>query len=136
MKIAAEVLQAVIQHAIEEYPIEACGYLAGSPGFVSESFPLKNLDQSAEHFQMDPAEQFQTARKIRELKHELLGVYHSHPHAPARPSIEDIRLAFDPDAIYMIVSLQGAIPAAKAFRIRDGQITEEPLKKTILYTKR
>jgi proteasome lid subunit RPN8/RPN11 len=57
-----------------------------------------------------------------------LGNYHSHPNTPSRPSAEDIRLAFDPSASYMIVSLAGSEPVLKSFHIESGVSSEEEIE--------
>ncbi|WP_366919053.1 Mov34/MPN/PAD-1 family protein, partial [Geobacter sp.] len=53
-------------------------------------------------------------------------IYHSHPESPARPSEEDIRLALTPGVSYVIVSLAGAEPDVKSFRIA-GDVVEPEL---------
>ena len=59
----------------------------------------------------------------------MLAIYHSHPETPARPSAEDIRLALTPNVIYVIISLQDAkAPAVKGLLIKDGTVTEVPVK--------
>jgi proteasome lid subunit RPN8/RPN11 len=58
----------------------------------------------------------------------MLAVHHSHPASPARPSVEDIRLALTPDVLYTILSLQDAdSPVLKAFFVDDGVVKEHPL---------
>lgn len=94
---------------------------------MSAIFRLKNVDASPEHFSFAPAEQFAAVRQMRAAGVRLRAVYHSHPATPARPSIEDIRLANDPALSYVIVSLAGELPEVKSFRIRDGQAAVEPL---------
>lgn len=101
---------------------------------IVEIFPMTNLDKSPEHFSLDPKEQFQVLRSAREKGLKLLGNYHSHPATPSRPSQEDIRLAYDPDAIYAILSLASQPPVLKFFSIRDGVAAELPL--TISETKK
>lgn len=107
--------------------MEACGYLAERDAVVREVISLSNADASAEHFSLDPAEQFAALRRIRADGLELKGVYHSHPATPARPSTEDLRLANDPDLSYVIVSLAAGDPVIKSFRIQNGLATEEEL---------
>ena len=59
---------------------------------------------------------------------DLLAIYHSHTLTPAYPSATDVRLAFYPEAHYVIVSLQEPdLPRVRAFRIVDGVITERDL---------
>ena len=50
----------------------------------------------------------------------LGAIYHSHTRSPAYPSQTDVNLAFYPDALYLIVSLQDPEkPDVRAFRIVD-----------------
>jgi proteasome lid subunit RPN8/RPN11 len=54
---------------------------------------------------------------------EMVAFYHSHPAGPPYPSAEDIRLAFYPDVITVIVSLhEPGRPLAQAFYIRAGLV--------------
>jgi proteasome lid subunit RPN8/RPN11 len=56
-------------------------------------------------------------------------IYHSHTRTRAYPSSTDVTLAVDPDRVQIIVSLADFDhPDIRAFRIRDGQISEEPLE--------
>jgi proteasome lid subunit RPN8/RPN11 len=78
-----------------------------------------------ERYWMDSRQQLHIMRDIDGRGWELLAIYHSHPHSPARPSKTDKDLAGYPDAVYVIVSLKdGERPEARAFRI-DGQRAQE-----------
>ena len=122
MKIPKEIADKIIAHAKSELPNEACGYLAGKDGVVTVHFELTNIDHSPEHFSFDPAEQFDVIKKTRAEGLEILANYHSHPATPARPSEEDIRLAFDPSINYVIISLAEVEPVIKAFKIKDNNV--------------
>jgi len=56
-----------------------------------------------------------------------LGNFHSHPSTPARPSMEDIRLAYDPSASYLILSLAEEVPVLKAFGITGDTVEQEEI---------
>lgn len=114
-------------HAQRELPFEACGYLAMKDGIVVKCYELYNVDQSPEHYGMDPKEQFATVKAIREEGLQVAAVYHSHPETPARPSEEDIRLAYDPNISHVIVSLAEGDPYAKSFLIKKGEVTPEEI---------
>lgn len=129
LRLKRSVLDTIIAHARNELPHEACGYLAGKNGLVDTSIALTNTDQAADHFSMDPAEQFAAVKALRAQDRRPCGVYHSHPETPARPSDEDIRLAHDPNVSYVIISF--ADPAAievRSFRIRHGQVSVEQMQ--------
>jgi proteasome lid subunit RPN8/RPN11 len=122
----------MIAHAVQGLPNEACGLfageIAGDEKTVKAVYCLTNTDQSAEHFSMAPEEQFKAIGDIRKKGYTLLGNFHSHPATPARPSEEDIRLAFDPSLSYIIISLKDPDPALKSFIIRNGAASEEPVQ--------
>ena len=120
-------------HAFQGLPDEACGLLGGrvdgEKKIVERVYLLRNIDRSPEHFSMDPKEQFAAVADIRKKGWVLLGNFHSHPSTPARPSREDIRLAFDPGLSYLILSLmEPGKPRLKGFRIVDGKPEQEILK--------
>ena len=120
-------LDEIIAHARQDAPLEACGYIGEKDGLASRIIRLTNADASPEHFSLIPAEQFAAVKALRQNGYRLRAVYHSHPASPARPSDEDIRLLSDPNLGYVIVSLAGEAPVVKLFRIRAGQVSEEPL---------
>jgi sulfite reductase (ferredoxin) len=128
LRIAHTVYDELVAHARAEAPIEACGYIGTKNGLAVDSLRLTNADHSPEHFSFDPAEQFAAVRKLRKAGLQLGAVYHSHPASPARPSQEDIRLAFDPAITYIIVSLASPEPDLRAFLIRNGVVTPEPVE--------
>jgi len=126
MKIPKDIVEQIFAQGRKESPQEACGYLAGNDGTAVKAVALTNADHSPEHFSLDPKEQFAAVRQLRAEGLQVLAVYHTHPATPARPSEEDIRLAYDPNIIYVIASLQGR-QDVQAFRIRQGTVTHEEL---------
>jgi proteasome lid subunit RPN8/RPN11 len=125
IKISNKIIQEIIRHAKNELPNEACGYLAGKDNVILKSVEMMNRDNSPEHFSFDPSEQFRVIREVRKEGLNILANYHSHPKTPARPSIEDIRLANDPEISYLIISLAGEIPVIKSFRIQNNTVKTE-----------
>jgi len=126
LRIQKHVIKEIVAHAEKNAPIEACGYLAGNDDLVTVGVPLCNADESPKHFSFDPKEQFEAVRDLRKRGFKPMAVYHSHPASPARPSQEDIRLAFDPNVSYVIVSLDNGV-AVKSFSLQAGTITEEEI---------
>ncbi len=127
LRIPQQIIDEITVQARQGLPEEICGYLAGRNGQVTRCFPMTNTDHSPEHFSFDPAEQFQVVRQVRKEGLEILANYHSHPATPARPSQEDIRLAYDPDISYVIVSLATGSPDVRSFRIRKGEVEKEEI---------
>jgi proteasome lid subunit RPN8/RPN11 len=128
IKVPQHIIDGVIEQAYAELPNETCGLLAGKESEVMKRFALTNTDHSPEHFSFDPAEQFQVLRASRADGLQIIANFHSHPESPSRPSEEDIRLAFDPDILYFIVSLAAEKPILKAFKIQNGISSEIPIE--------
>ncbi len=108
-----------------EYPNEACGILAGHNGTVERVYPMRNAEPSPSFYLMEPQEQFQVMKEMRQNGLELVGIYHSHTGSQAYPSATDVSLAYYPEAVYLIVTLlDRKNPVSRGFRIIDGKITE------------
>ena len=128
VRISQQIIDSIIEQARLGLPEEVCGYLAGTDREVTRQFPMTNIDHHNEHFSFDPAEQFQVIRETRKAGLEILANYHSHPETPARPSQEDIRLAYDPNISCVIVSLASVLPEIKSFSIKDGEVKSEEIQ--------
>ena len=127
----------MIEHAKKGYPNEACGILAGPPTsaadadhvVISEFFPMKNVDESAISYFMDPKEQLSVFKQMRQKNTDMRGIFHSHVASVAYPSQKDVRLAFYPDVSYLIVSLSDMQkPVLRSFRVLEETVTEEEIK--------
>ena len=125
LEIPKHIFSQMLAQAREQAPFEACGILAGNDHRVERLYTMANTDESSDHFTMAPEEQFAVIKDMRSKGLEMLAIYHSHPASPARPSVEDIRLAFTPGVIYVIVSLQDSSePQIRGFTI-DGEDVSE-----------
>ncbi|MFV0412015.1 MAG: M67 family metallopeptidase [Oscillospiraceae bacterium] len=122
----------IVHHALQGFPNEACGLLAGEKEggskVVKKVYLLDNQDQSPTHFSISPAQQLEAVRDMRRLGYVPLGNFHSHPETPSRPSEEDKRLALDPQASYLILSRANKEePVLKSFSIEGQRSAEEIL---------
>lgn len=128
LHISQDIIDAVIAHARKEAPLEACGYLAEKEGIVVRHYPLTNVDASPEHFSLSPEEQFTAVRSMRAAGLHLCAIYHSHPLSEARPSQEDIKLAYDPRISYVIISLANGNDRVRSFRIKAALVEQENIE--------
>lgn len=118
----------MITHAREDAPNECCGIIAGKEGRAVKLFRAKNAEASPYRYNVEPKDLFRIFRECDENDWSFLAIYHSHTASKAYPSPTDVRLAFWPEAYYMLVSLQDPDkPVVRAFRILDGTITEEEI---------
>jgi proteasome lid subunit RPN8/RPN11 len=129
MRISREMVEVLVAHALEEAPNECCGMIGGSDGRARSVYPAANAEASPLRYSLDPADQFRIMREIEERGEELVAIYHSHTASVAYPSQTDVNLAFYPDAVYLIVSIEDlANPVVKGFHIREGGIDEADLE--------
>jgi proteasome lid subunit RPN8/RPN11 len=114
----------ILLSAREAEPAECCGLVGGTESANARSlYPLRNVagDQLSS-YEAAPEDLFVAQRQMRDRGEELLAIYHSHPRAaePA-PSETDVRLAYYPNAVYLIVGLAGPKPVLRAFRISEQE---------------
>ena len=105
--------EAIQRHGREAYPNECCGALIGSGTNVRRAVGLPNTTEEGprRRFLVRPADYRQAEEDARRVGGELLGFYHSHPDAPARPSQYDLDHAW-PTFWYVIVAVEQGQPAA------------------------
>ncbi len=119
---------ALVEHARSDFPYEVCGLLAGAGGRVVKHYPIPNAARSMTYYSMDPKSMLHAMNEIDDNDWDLAAIYHSHTHTEAFPSPTDVELAFYPEPIYLIISLQEPqAPVIRGFGIVDGQISERLL---------
>lgn len=119
----------IIAHAREEAPNECCGVIAGHDGRPVKLFRAVNAEASPYRYNVESQDLFRINEEIEGNGWDFLAIYHSHIAAEAYPSPTDVRLAAWPEAYYLIISLADqADPMLRAFRIRDGRVSEEELE--------
>jgi [CysO sulfur-carrier protein]-S-L-cysteine hydrolase len=125
VRISRALLDELIQHSREDMPNECCGIVATDDGAAVKVFRATNAEASPVRYSLDPHEQYRITMEIEDQGWELGAIYHSHTRSEAYPSQTDVNLAFYPDALYVIVSVQRPDkPEVRAFRIVDEQIDE------------
>lgn len=110
LNISTECLKRMQDEAEAGYPLEICGLLIGNitgrNWQISDIRPVANLnrERAADRFALDPAGYQAIDRELRGTGSEIVGVYHSHPDCPARPSPTDLESAWEGFA-YPIISI-------------------------------
>jgi proteasome lid subunit RPN8/RPN11 len=130
--VPGEILERMKSHGEETYPHECCGFMLGSADEgaqrVTEIRSQENerTDSRENRFIISP-EQFRAAEKFaRKAGLLLVGIYHSHPDSPARPSEYDRDHAW-PWFSYIIVSVKaGAAFETNAWQLRDDRSGFDP----------
>ena len=131
--VPGEILQRIRRHGEETYPHECCGFMLGRAEdgmqriMEIRSQPNERTESRENRFVISP-EQFKAAEAYaRKAGLQLVGIYHSHPDSPARPSEYDRDHAW-PWFSYVIVSVKGGKAAeANAWQLRDDRSGFDPL---------
>ena len=128
LHIPQEILLRIHQHGEQAYPEEGAGLLLGelkgSDHQVKEILPLANAREAqARHnrYQLTPQDYMQGEQFAESLGLAVLGVFHSHPDHPNRPSEFDRQWAW-PNFSYLITSvLQGKAARSRSWRLRENR---------------
>ena len=132
--LPADLASAMLEHARAELPNEACGLVSGSiqTGDAVAFHPARNSERSALRYTVHPDDLLRIILEIEDAGRDLVGIFHSHTRSPAVPSATDLRESMYPEPFYVLASLADpdAPPerALRAWRIRDGQSTEVPVR--------
>ncbi len=132
IRLKYDLYDSIVAYAKEHLPEEACGLIAGTEDEngreIKKVYFLENKDHSDDHFTLDPMDQMKAIKDMRANGWKPLGNWHSHPVSPSRPSVEDVRLAYDSKASYLILSLMAENAVLNSFHIEGGEWTKEDLR--------
>lgn len=122
-KEAAEQSYHIEEHALNDmkaiamsgYPHEVCGLLLGKINqdawHISSVKQVANIntERASDRFQLDPAGYQAVDHELRGTHIDIIGVFHSHPDCPAKPSPTDLNGAWE-GFLYPIISVcQGEV---------------------------
>jgi [CysO sulfur-carrier protein]-S-L-cysteine hydrolase len=132
MKIARDLADRIIAHALEDRPNECCGMVSGADGVATEVFRARNALASPFSFDMEPSDQFGIYTTIEDRGEEILAIYHSHTKSPAEPSQSDRNNARSwPDPVWLIVSLTDPDkPVVRGWDMRNSGAAEVEIEIT------
>ena len=137
--LPAAIREAIVAHAREGYPNEACGLIVGDAPAAAGGTALRfeatrNKAASPYRYEIDPDDLYRLTVSTDDADEVFWGIVHSHTHTPAVPSPTDVGLAFYPDALYLLVSLADdeadaatGEPGVRAWRIVGGEVFEVAL---------
>ena len=131
LSVSDEVLARIHAHGEEAYPEEGAGFLLGTDSgngtrAVTSIFPLINSrEEEARHnrYLITPEDYLKAESTADKLGLSLIGVFHSHPDHPNRPSEFDREWA-QPFFSYIITSIN----EGKAAESRSWRLTEDRTK--------
>ena len=128
LKIDNTHFELIKAYGVESYPNECCGFLLGkqTDGHkeVLTTLPAANTREESEQYHrfLITAEQFLQSEKFaKEHNMDIIGFYHSHPNAEARPSAYDLEHSW-PWYSYVIVSLkQNVVQKVTSWVLKDDR---------------
>lgn len=116
------------------YPHETCGLLLGSRKdatcTVARVRQARNvvMERAHDRFELDPEDFLAADAEGRRLGLEIVGVWHSHPDHPARPSETD-RAAAWPGWSYLIVSVgRNGVADWRSWQLNGDEFAEEVIE--------
>lgn len=126
--LASPLRRALVEHARDTWPEEACGLLVGVGGAPREAVRLTNCaSDPLRRYALDPLEYMRVEHAAERRGLGVVGVWHSHPDGGAEPSETDRRAAW-PGWLYIIVGLQGDGPhRIRGWRLVANEFVEEEL---------
>ena len=105
---------------------EICGLISRDRIGFKKCYPVDNVATDKKHFfALDPKQQIEAMRRMREHGEELGAIYHSHPDSPPLPSRADIEQHDYPGVLYLIISLSRKGPLElRGFHIHGRETRE------------
>jgi len=114
LKLVSADREAIRAHGEETYPQECCGFLLGRMAAGSREVVRlhrarnERQNPAGNRYLISPEAYLQAEREAERAGLEIVGFYHSHPDAEARPSEFDRAHAL-PGCSYVIVSVRAGI---------------------------
>ncbi|MGC8962313.1 MAG: M67 family metallopeptidase [Candidatus Bathyarchaeia archaeon] len=107
--IKKKLFDIIVEHSLEEYPLEACGILLGDVRgpvkSVRRIFKARNILGSPSRYEIDPEDQLAAFSLADRESMSVIGFYHSHPYWDPEPSSIDAAMAFYRNSSYVIYSM-------------------------------
>ena len=131
LRLSHSAYAAMVGHAYDGLPDEACGLLGGRGDRIDVFVPCENEDRSSRTFTIGKQGWDAADATLLPLGLEVVGVMHSHTHTDAYPSPTDVDKAGNPLLAHwhwIIVSLRDDAPVLRSYRVVDGVISEERIR--------
>lgn len=116
------------------YPDETCGLLLGREEsgacrvVVQRAAHNLNRERSADRFELDPRDYLAAEQAAEAAGLAVVGIWHSHPDHPARPSETDRAMAW-PGWSYLILSVTpGGVVDLRSWRLAGDRFFEEEVR--------
>ncbi len=134
LRIKREVLEGIKERAERDYPCETCGLLIGKwegeKRVALELYETPNVfpERKRDRYEISPKDYMKAEDYALSKGLEIVGVYHSHPDHPDRPSEFDRQRAV-PYLSYLIVSVRkGKAVSFRSWELEGENFVEEEVE--------
>ena len=111
----------MLYHCLQESPLEACGYLAGTGEIIEEMRKISSLEDDTAV--SSPSETFHVSAEIKRRGRRVIGVFRAHARTD-RPTQADIDFLTGSDMIQFIIVLsEEGLPTVRAYRIDSSGVS-------------
>ena len=121
------------QHALEAYPMECCGFVFGDERkeerfivTVTRAENSKAGDQRR-RFEINPRDYLKAERYALANEVTLIGIYHSHPDHPAKPSEHDLRQAVPFFSYLILATEKEQVTTVTSWQLYHDKFEEEEI---------
>ena len=139
LRIDRATYDAIVAHARDDHPDEACGVVAGPEGSdrPERFIPMLNAARSPTFYEFDSGDLLRLYREMDDRDEEPVVIYHSHTATEAYPSRTDIGLRLRAGRALRAglhaaprrqTGLAGDDVEFRSFRIVDGEVSEEEVE--------
>ncbi|RMD57327.1 MAG: pyridoxal-phosphate dependent enzyme [Nitrospirae bacterium] len=124
--IAHKEMDKIKEHARDGYPFEVCGLMAGSirdsKKIVTKVFPCENInkDRAIDRFEIHPREYLKITKQLSRGE-SIIGIYHSHPNHPSRPSITDLSFASPVYSYLIVATIKDRISSIRCWTLNEEE---------------
>ena len=136
--ISQKLIDEIKKQGEKGYPYEICGFLIGKMDYQTDTREAlevyqvenQNKERANDRFEIDPKDYLKVENYADSKSLQIVGIYHTHPDHPDRPSQTDLMFA-QPDLSYIIMSIENG--KYKSFRswilnLDENKFKEEKVK--------
>lgn len=133
LHLAAELRAELAEWVEAGYPFETCGLLIGRAEGerieVERVVRTGNLrrERAADRYQVDPDDWLAADGAARRDGLEIVGIWHSHPDCPARPSTTDLEAAWESYSYLIVAVTAGGELDFRSWRLDGALFREEKI---------
>ena len=136
LRIKKGIIGEIAKQGEKGYPYEICGFILGKIDYknnireAEEIYQVENQnkERANDRFEIDPKDYLKVENYADQKGIQIIGIYHTHPDHPNRPSQTDLMFA-QPDMSYIIMSVKnGKASDWRSWELENNQFIEEKVE--------